>query len=311
MKNFLILAFILALMVGCQNKSNVFTALVDRPCLDHVIDVKLMSFRQAGLQNMTFVFSLPGVNTHIKNPQTYTLSVQMIVRDPHKERLWVVPGEGSAQNITWIFEGTIPKVNIPVSYTREGGDINSLSNLIRDAVKDGFERLQIAMKDEQEIWQTTVNNISDDGQIHIQADANHPFQQGDFFNIYSVDFLRQAHSVKASACHKLKFGPSDLLATARITDIMDAHITLEVAQLYNKQKSIQMGDIVEAFPNAYKNKNEDQSAIQVQRALRLGVVHNSHITIKIHNHIYRVNIADRIQNALLAEGPHLGFQITP
>ncbi len=280
--SFLILSAVI--FISCGGKNNNFNAGYGNVCADYFIDVHPVFSDQTAGQNLTFDLTgrrlkpLDGVGIGIGG-NTIRLELSFTLRQFNNNSISPPPVIGVGESINSTFNLGVLFKQIPVGTRWAEHPSGTIADVIKEAVRDGYEQLRDILEDESLGQEKLTGNISkaEGNKIIVPLGLSHHVQIGDVFYIFP------GGGYNNNNCNTVRRSGASL-ATATVTQIKDERSLLEVSAAQNRRRSIQVGDIVELSPEAeFASRLQASGAPPKKNVLGLGVIPNIFIAYTPHN----------------------------
>ena len=321
---------------GCYNKTGHFTPGFYQQCREDFIDTRILFFEQTGGQN--FILDnivarfIPLVRLAI-GYRTTRMQMQMTIRNGYESIKWTVFGEATDRDFNWGAQtGDMPIVGVPVGYTHISPYMESISDLVRKTIRDGFKQLKEA-REEHEPWHIAIKEITEDGKIHILFGSSDGLNEGDILPVYAKDDLNKIDigQVNRQYCQNEVDDEYNFLAIVKIIDIENNKSTLEVILQPPDGQSIQVGDVIKSVN---KNKNRDnvnrrrrsrtlkgnraralrerrnnrENIVRAKHPIRLGFIY-ADLDFEFRGSFYRQSMGSLVRRHIIKEAEEFDFQI--
>ena len=332
--SFLIFSF--SLLISCGGKNNAFNSGYSSMCSDYIVDVRPEYSDQTPGQSVNANVQGDRLGPIVKGGEinitgnTIRLELFFSLRQhSNSPALLQVMGIGTSRNFQGEFGITLGPFSSPLGLGIEEHPSDTISQVVREAIRNGYERLRESLGEQGALGQqqlTSTISIVQNNRIQIPLGRSDYVQDGDVFYIYPGG----GYNNNYNNCNNItRSGPS--LATATVIEIDQNESILEMGRVQNRQRSVQVGDIVELSQDTdFESRTQGRNNEPKPSTLRLGYISNIFITFRTdrsrfndrynnnrlndgysygNDRITRRNITPLIRNFLLTEADDYNFRV--
>ena len=334
--SFLILSF--SITVSCNSgKNNDFNAGYGSTCADYIIDVRPEYSDQTEGQSFNInatgdiLDPIDGLQGSVGG-NTIRLELLFSLRQSNNSAgLFQTIGIGESRNLQGDIGMLFGGLGAPFGMRFEEHPSGTIADVVREAVRDGYEKLRDSLGDQglgQQQLRGTISRVVGDRTLVALGLSDH-VQEGDVFYVYPGGGYNSSNN----GCNAVRrSGP--YLTTGTVIDIDDKNSLLEMGIVQNRRRSIQVGDIVELSSEIdFSSRVQGSNQAIKPSVLRLGLIPNVFVAFRTNNNnrfnnngynnngynnngynnnrsrVMRRNITPYIRNSLTREAREYNFRI--
>ncbi len=175
-----------------------------------------------------------------------------------------------------------------------------ISDIVQEAVRDGYVRLRDTLRFEPRQPRSEVNVVRGDRVLVPLGRSDH-IQEGDVFHIYPRDDYY-------NTCSDVSYSPLSALAIARVVEIDDNESILEMNIIPDGGRSVQVGDIVRLSPAIdFASRLQTNTGFGTRSVLQFNIP-RIYVVRDTGNRKIWTKIT-RFIDGSLNEAPNFGFQV--